>query len=57
MALDRLPVSGAALCSQSTVSRLENLPRRAELGRRGDHRSSARTGCCPDFPRQESGYP
>jgi len=33
MALDRLPVSGDALCSQSTVSRLENLPRRADLYR------------------------
>jgi hypothetical protein len=33
MALDRLPVSGDALCSQSTVSRLENLPRRTDLYR------------------------
>jgi hypothetical protein len=36
MALDRLPVSGPALCSQPTVSRLENLPRRTELYRMGE---------------------
>jgi hypothetical protein len=33
MALDRLPVSGDALCSQSTVWRLENLPGRSDLYR------------------------
>src|SRR5687768_7184755 len=33
MALDRPPVSGPALCSQPTVSRLENMPRRTELYR------------------------
>ena len=33
MALDRPPVSGPALCSQPTVSRLENMPRRPELYR------------------------
>jgi hypothetical protein len=31
MALDRPPVSGPALCSQTTVSRIENMPRRTEL--------------------------
>src|SRR5688500_9426338 len=33
MALDRPPVSGPALCSQPTVSRIENLARRTELYR------------------------
>ncbi len=33
MALDRPPVSGPALCSQPTVSRIENMPRRPELYR------------------------
>src|SRR5919107_1353389 len=33
MALDRPPVSGPALCSQPTVSRIENMPRRTELYR------------------------
>ncbi len=33
MALGRLPESGPALCSQSTVSRLENLPSRTALYR------------------------
>ena len=33
MALDRPPVSGPALCSQPTVSRIENMPRRSELYR------------------------
>src|SRR4051812_6646720 len=33
MALDRPPVSGPALCSQPTVSRVENMPRRTELYR------------------------
>jgi hypothetical protein len=33
MALDRPPVSGPALCSQPTVSRVENMPRRPELYR------------------------
>jgi hypothetical protein len=35
MALDRPPVSGPALCSQPTVSRIENMPRRTELYRMG----------------------
>src|SRR5688572_19089772 len=33
MALDRPPVSGPALCSQPTVSRIENMPRHTELYR------------------------
>ena len=33
MALDRPPVTGPALCSQPTVSRIENMPRRTELYR------------------------
>src|SRR4051812_20987174 len=33
MALDRPPVTGPALCSQPTVSRIENMPRRPELYR------------------------
>lgn len=33
MALDRLPESGAELCSQPTISRLENLPGRVALTR------------------------
>lgn len=33
LALDRPPVSGPALCSQPTVSRIENMPRRTELYR------------------------
>jgi hypothetical protein len=36
MALDRPPVSGPALCSPPTVSRIENLPRRTELYRMGE---------------------
>ena len=36
MALDRPPVSGPALCSQPTVSRVENLARRTELYRMGE---------------------
>src|SRR4051794_2578706 len=36
MALDRPPVSGPALCSQPTVSRIENLARRTELYRMGE---------------------
>src|SRR3954467_8653701 len=36
MALDRSPVSGPALCSQPTVSRIENLPRRTDLYRMGE---------------------
>src|SRR3954468_23259509 len=36
MALDRPPVTGPALCSQPTVSRIENLARRAELYRMGE---------------------
>lgn len=35
LALDRLPESGPALCSQSTVSRLENTPSRTALYRLG----------------------
>jgi hypothetical protein len=33
MALDRSPVLGPALCSQPTISRVENMPRRPELYR------------------------
>lgn len=33
MAVDRLPESGAALCSQPTISRLENAPSPAALKR------------------------
>src|SRR4051794_19336450 len=33
MALDRPPVTGPALCSQPTVSRVENMPQRTELYR------------------------
>jgi hypothetical protein len=36
MALDRPPVSGPALCSQPTVSRVENLPGRTDLYRMGE---------------------
>src|SRR3954454_15875672 len=36
LALDRSPVSGPALCSQPTVSRIENLPRRTDLYRMGE---------------------
>ena len=36
MALDRPPVSGLALCSQPTVSRVENLAQRTELYRMGE---------------------
>src|SRR4051812_28216918 len=36
MALDRPPASGPALCSQPTVSRVENLARRTELYRMGE---------------------
>ena len=36
MALDRPPVSGPALCSQPTVSRVENLAQRTELYRMGE---------------------
>jgi hypothetical protein len=36
MALDRPPVSGPPLCSQPTISRVENLARRTELYRMGE---------------------
>ena len=51
MALDRPPVSGPALCSQPTVSRVENLARRTELYRMGEAMLELYCDSFPVVPR------
>jgi hypothetical protein len=51
LALDRLP-SGEALCSQSTISRLENLPDRRALLRLGQALVEQYCGSCRTAPKR-----